>query len=244
MALGVFKLLGAGVKATFTGAKALGKGVFTGGKGLLKAVPVVGSAAVPIGVGLEAVEAKQNGVGLWQQLKKDVLGIEANESVGEFAAKEVVGEEAVEGAKDVAKGVGSAAKSVTEFFGGGSDGGTGEGQGQGQSGSWLSNLLSPLKGIGNMFSGLFNGNSSGLGIGTLVAAGFLMFGNFGWLGKIGSVLLAMLGMNMLTGNSSQQTQQVAAAPARGESAGVLPGVGVAPDVTQDEGNEHYVRRSR
>ena len=95
-----------------------------------------------------------------------------------------------------------------------------------------------------MFSGLFNGNSSGLGIGTLVAAGFLMFGNFGWLGKIGSVLLAMLGMNMLTGNSSQQTQQVAAAPARGESAGVLPGVGVAPDVTQDEGNEHYVRRSR
>lgn len=251
MALGIFKLLGAGVKATFTGAKALGKGVFTGGKGLLKAVPVVGSAAVPIGVGLEAVEAKQNGVGLWQQLKKDVLGIEANESVGEFAAKEVVGEEAVEGAKDVAKGVGSAAraaggaaKSVTEFFGGGSDGGTGEGQGQGQSGSWLSNLLSPLKGIGNMFSGLFNGNSSGLGIGTLVAAGFLMFGNFGWLGKIGSVLLAMLGMNMLTGNSSQQTQQVAAAPARGESAGILPGMGVAPDVTQDEGNEHYVRRSR
>ena len=251
MALGVFKLLGAGVKATFTGAKALGKGVFTGGKGLLKAVPVVGSAAVPVGVGLEAVEAKQNGVGLWQQLKKDVLGIEANESVGEFAAKEVGGEEAVEGAKDVAKGVGSAAraaggaaKSVTEFFGGGSDGGTGEGQSQGQSGSWLSNLLSPLKGIGNMFSGLFNGNSSGLGIGTLVAAGFLMFGNFGWLGKIGSVLLAMLGMNMLTGNSSQQTQQVAAAPARGESAGVLPGVGVAPDVSQDEGNEHYVRRSR
>ena len=251
MALGIFKLLGAGVKATFRGAKALGTGVFTGGKGLLKAVPIVSSAAVPVGVGVEAVKANQNGVGLWQQLKKDVLGIEADESVGEFAAKEVVGEEAVEGAKDIAKGTvdaaraaGGAAKSVTEFFGGGSDGGTGEGQGQGQSGSWLSNLLSPLKGIGNMFSGLFNGNSSGLGIGTLVAAGFLMFGNFGWLGKIGSVLLAMLGMNMLTGNSSQQTQQVAAAPARSESAGVLPGVGVAPDVSQDEGNEHYVRRSR
>lgn len=240
MALGVFKMLG-------TGAKAL----YRGGRGLLKAIPVIGGAVVPIGLGVEHIKAQQNGVGTFQQLKKDLMGLDPNESVGEFIAKEATSEEVVEGAKDVAKGAvdaakaaGGAAKSVTEFFGGSSDGGTGEGQGQGQSGSWLSNLLSPLKGIGNMFSGLFNGNSSGLGIGTLVAAGFLMFGNFGWLGKIGSVLLAMLGMNMLTGNSSQQTQQVAAAPARSESAGVLPGMGVAPDVSQDEGNEHYVRRSR
>lgn len=52
--------------------------------------------------------------------------------------------------------------------------------------------------IGNFFSNLGRGNVSGLSIAGLVAAAFLVFGRFGWLGKIAGALLGM----MLIGNNS------------------------------------------
>jgi hypothetical protein len=58
----------------------------------------------------------------------------------------------------------------------------------------------------NFFSNLSNGKISGLGIGGLIAAGYLMFGRSGLLGKIGGALLAMM---MISGNSRQQTPVVA-----------------------------------
>jgi hypothetical protein len=58
----------------------------------------------------------------------------------------------------------------------------------------------------NFFSNLTNGKISGLGIGGLIAAGYLMFGRSGLLGKIGGALLAMM---MISGNSRQQAPAVA-----------------------------------
>ncbi len=56
--------------------------------------------------------------------------------------------------------------------------------------------------IGNFFGNLGRGNVSGLSIAGLVAAAFLVFGRFGWLGKIAGALLGM----MLIGNNSGITR--------------------------------------
>ena len=52
--------------------------------------------------------------------------------------------------------------------------------------------------FGNFFRNLGSGNVSGLGIVGLVAAAFLIFGRFGWLGKIAGAFLGM----MLIGNNA------------------------------------------
>ena len=51
---------------------------------------------------------------------------------------------------------------------------------------------------GNFFRNLGSGNVSGLSIAGLVAAAFLIFGRFGWLGKIAGAFLGM----MLIGNNA------------------------------------------
>jgi len=52
--------------------------------------------------------------------------------------------------------------------------------------------------FGNFFRNLGQGNVSGLSIAGLVAAAMLIFGRFGWLGKIAGVFLGM----MLIGNNA------------------------------------------
>lgn len=52
--------------------------------------------------------------------------------------------------------------------------------------------------FGNFFRNLGQGNVSGLSIAGLIAAAFLIFGRFGWLGKIAGALLGM----MLIGNNA------------------------------------------
>ena len=66
------------------------------------------------------------------------------------------------------------------------------------------------EGVSNFFSNLGKGNVSGLGMLGLVASALLVFGRFGWLGKIGGLLLGM----MLIGNNSkiEQTQPVGQTP--------------------------------
>lgn len=57
----------------------------------------------------------------------------------------------------------------------------------------------------NFFGNLSSGNVSGLSIGGLIAAGYMLFGRTGLLGKIGGALLTMM---LIGGNSRQQTQPV------------------------------------
>lgn len=65
--------------------------------------------------------------------------------------------------------------------------------------------------FGNFFSNIGKGNVSGLSLVGLLAAGFLIFGRFGWLGKIGGAMLAM----MLIGNNSRVVQQAPVAENQG-----------------------------
>ncbi len=58
--------------------------------------------------------------------------------------------------------------------------------------------------IGNFFSNLGKGNVSGLSIAGLVVSAMLVFGRFGWLGKIAGAVLAM----MMIGNNSRVSQNL------------------------------------
>lgn len=83
-------------------------------------------------------------------------------------------------------------------------------------GTFLSNLTGGkgLDMFGNFFSNLGKGNVSGLGMLGLVASALLVFGRFGWLGKIGGLLLGM----MLIGNHSriEQTNPIGQTPQEGQ----------------------------
>lgn len=82
--------------------------------------------------------------------------------------------------------------------------------------TFLGNLTggNGLEMFSNFFSNLGKGNVSGLGMLGLVASALLVFGRFGWLGKIGGLLLGM----MLIGNNSrvEQAQPVGQTPQEGQ----------------------------
>ena len=97
-------------------------------------------------------------------------------------------------------------RDVKNVFTGGDSAG-----GEGQSGGLLGNLFGGIK---NLVGGLFGGGGTGSMLG-LVAGAFLLFGGFGWMGKIAGALLAALSLGLF-GNNSQQ-QQVQQAPVRQKS---------------------------
>lgn len=80
-------------------------------------------------------------------------------------------------------------------------------------GSFLKNMLggNGLDMLGNFFGNIGKGNVSGLSMLGLVASSLLVFGRFGWLGKIAGALMGM----MLIGSNSRgvQTEQ----PSQNES---------------------------
>ncbi|MBD8983728.1 MAG: antitoxin [Bacteroides cellulosilyticus] len=71
-------------------------------------------------------------------------------------------------------------------------------------GSFLKNMLggNGLDMLGNFFSNIGKGNVSGLSMFGLVASSLLIFGRFGWLGKIAGALMGM----MLIGSNSRGVQ--------------------------------------
>ena len=58
--------------------------------------------------------------------------------------------------------------------------------------------------IGNFFSNLGKGNVSGLSLAGLVVSALLVFGRFGWLGKIAGAVLGM----MMIGNNANMSQML------------------------------------
>ena len=79
--------------------------------------------------------------------------------------------------------------------------------------SFLGNLFGGNGGnmFGNFLNNLTSGNISGLGIGALIAASYMIFGRTGLLGKIGGALMAMM---MIGNNSQRQTQTASLAQER------------------------------
>lgn len=71
--------------------------------------------------------------------------------------------------------------------------------------------------FGNFFRNLGSGNVSGLSIAGLIAAAFLIFGRFGWLGKIAG---AFLGMMLIGNNAGVFRTSVPESVARGQSPSV------------------------
>lgn len=110
------------------------------------------------------------------------------------------------------------------------------GGGIGQGGGLLGNLFG---GVSNLVGGLFNGGTSSM-LG-LVASAFLLFGGFGWMGKIAGALLAALSLGLFSGNNQQQ-QQLQQVPASQESRQDV----IYPDVVMGEQDEpgHTIHRSR
>lgn len=58
--------------------------------------------------------------------------------------------------------------------------------------------------FGNFFNNLGKGRVSGLSVAGLIASALLVFGRFGWLGKIAGLLLGM----MMIGNNSHLSQEI------------------------------------
>lgn len=88
-------------------------------------------------------------------------------------------EQAIEGVNRTTASLSSSLGGISNFIGGISGGNAG-------------NML------GNFFGNLAGGKVSGMSIVGLIAGAFLVFGRFGWLGKIAGALLTM----MLVGNNS------------------------------------------
>ncbi len=108
--------------------------------------------------------------------------------------------ELVRGTGEAISNVAEGAKQSTSMLGGISD--------------FMQNMTGGQGGdmFSNFFSNIFKGNVSGMSIAGLLAAGLMIFGRTGFLGKIGGVLLAM----MLIGNNSRLAQTPATAQGASE----------------------------
>ena len=151
----------------------------------------------------------------WEKIVND-------KSVVDTATDIVVGKdtkaklnEAVDGVKDLKDKAGEAVDSVNNA---------------------MTDINSKWSGIGNFFRGIFSGNGldmfgnffgnlakgkvSGLSLVGLVAAAFLTFGRFGWLGKIAG---AMLGMMLIGNNARRETPSPSLPQGRAENAELAEG---------------------
>ena len=145
----------------------------------------------------------------WEKLTTD-------KSVARIVGDAVIGENATEAvaqtANDVQRLTGKAGEAVDAVNGAMSD--------VNSKWSGMTNFFRGIFGgngvdmFGNFFGNLAKGNVSGLSIAGFVAAAFLTFGRFGWLGKIAGAMLGMMLIgnnsnmqNMLGGNGSQVQQR-------------------------------------
>ena len=133
------------------------------------------------------------------------------------AADVLVGEETVDKGLEVAgktsDKVGSMVEKVGENMENISSSVSGASSAWSGIGSFLKNMLggNGLDMLGKFFGNIGKGNVSGLSMLGLIASSLLVFGRFGWLGKIAGALMGM----MLIGSNSQsiQTEQ----PSQSES---------------------------
>ena len=162
--------------ATATTGKSMGKAVLHPSQTLRGAGQAVKTATIGGAVGY---------VG-WEKLTTDksVVRIVSDAVIGEPATNTLA--ETADGVRELTGKAGEAVSSVSGAVTG------------------VSNFLRQASGgggldmFGNFFRNLGSGNVSGLSIAGLVAAAFLIFGRFGWLGKIAGAFLGM----MLIGNNA------------------------------------------
>lgn len=176
------------------------------GKGAKATVETAGKAALHPQATIKgagaAVKTAAVGAGLgyvgWQKLTTDesIVGIVSDAIIGEKGTQTVTDtvHGAVDGIRDLRDSVSGMTETVSSAVG------NAEEKMNGIS-SFLGSVTSGQGGsmIGNFLGNLTHGNVSGLGIMGLVLSTFLLFGRFGWMGKIAGALMAM----MMIGNNSQ-----------------------------------------
>ena len=177
-----------------------------------KAMKGVGSATAATGkkMGNAALHPSQTLRGAGQAVKTATVGgavgyvgwekLTTDKSVVRIVSDAVIGEPATNTLAETADGVRELTGKAGEAIGSVSGAVTGIDNKL----NGVSNFLRQASGggvmdmFGNFFRNLGSGNVSGLSIAGLVAAAFLIFGRFGWLGKIAGAFLGM----MLIGNNA------------------------------------------
>lgn len=186
--------------------KTTGKYVLKGGRALVESA---GSAVIHPqrtikGLGTAAKTAAVGGgmayVG-WEKLTTDksVTRIVGDAVVGEGTMESVSNkvDTAIEGVNDLKEKVGETVSTMNEAM-------TDVNSKWSGMSNFLRGIFSGNGGnmIGNFFSNLGKGNVSGLSLAGLVVSALLVFGRFGWLGKIAGAVLGM----MMIGNNANMSQ--------------------------------------
>ena len=188
--------------------KTTGKYVLKGGRATVESA---GSAVIHPqrtikGLGTAAKTAAIGGgmayVG-WEKLTTDksVTRIVGDAVVGEGTMESVSNkvDTAIEGVNDLKEKVGETVSTMNEAM-----------TDMNSKWSGMSNFLRGIFSgnggnmIGNFFSNLGKGNVSGLSLAGLVVSALLVFGRFGWLGKIAGAVLGM----MMIGNNANMSQML------------------------------------
>ena len=186
-------------------AKSAGKAAVATGKHASKAATLAGKSA-----GNAILHPSQTLRGAGQAVKTATAGaaigyigwekLTSNKSVARIVGDAVIGESATNTLAGTPDGVRELRDKAGETVGAVGNAVAGIGTNLGG----VSNFLQQTSGgsgldmFGNFFRNLGRGNISGLSIAGLIAAAFLVFGRFGWLGKIAGLLLGM----MLIGNNA------------------------------------------
>lgn len=181
------RVMGRGAQAT---AKTVGKSVIHPQQTVRGLGTATKAAAVGAGAGYVA----------WEKLTTD-------KSVARIVGDAVVGSDTIDSVGKKVEGVGKAVTHLGETTSNAMDSVSNAVNGASGNLNGISTFLGNLSGgnggnmFGNFFSNLFSGNVSGMSMLGLVASAFLIFGRFGWMGKIAG---ALLGMMMIGNNASLQ----------------------------------------
>ncbi len=145
----------------------------------------------------------------WEKLTTD-------KSVARIVGDAVVGPETIDSVGETVEGVSNKVSELKDSVGGAAN--TLNDAVTNMDSKW-SGMTNFLKGLfsgngnnmfGNFFDNLGKGNVSGLSIAGLVLSALLIFGRFGWLGKIAGAVLGM----MMIGNNANMSQVLSGSQAR------------------------------
>lgn len=181
------KFMGSGAKAT---AKTVGHTVLHPQQTIKGMGTATKTAAVGAATGYVA----------WEKLTTD-------KSVARIVGDAVVGSDTIDSVGEKVEGVSYAVSNFGETASNAMNGVSEAVNGANSNLNGISNFLGSMTNgnggnmFSNFFSNLFSGNVSGMSMLGLVASAFLIFGRFGWMGKIAG---ALLGMMMIGNNATLQ----------------------------------------
>jgi len=231
--------------------KAFGKWGLRGGKAAAESVggAIVHPQRTIKGLGTATKTAAVGGAAAyvgWEKLTTD-------KSVARIVGDAVVGEGTIDGISEKVDGVTNTVTELKDSVGGAvttmNDAMTSVDSKWSGMSNFLRGIFSGNGGdmIGNFFSNLGKGNVSGLSIAGLVVSALLIFGRFGWLGKIAGAVLGM----MMIGNNANMAQvlsgkqtQVQPQLAQAEESRVRQPQQQIPVAKEPEEEREVVHRSR